>query len=100
ASLAYATTFVQLTKMKFQRTRHCLVGLCLDSEPRHKTIIAQNSHANAEIINRRDAILFIGLTAGLCFDLSLMHDARGTGLPPEEKTKLCDATCEKELENV
>jgi len=27
-------------------------------------------------------------------------DAKGAGLPPEQKPRLCDDACEKELENV
>ncbi|XP_057851791.1 peptidyl-prolyl cis-trans isomerase FKBP16-3, chloroplastic isoform X2 [Cryptomeria japonica] len=99
--LVYEMKFKRLRKTTLQKTRQYLVGLCLDSEPRYKKIIAQSCYAdaNAGIIDRRYAIRFIGLTAGHFFNLSLMHDARGAGLPPEEKAKLCDATCEKELEN-
>lgn len=47
---------------------------------------------------RRD---FLGLALGgvsTFFIHSL--DANGAGLPPEEKPKLCDDACERELENV
>ncbi|XP_058094211.1 peptidyl-prolyl cis-trans isomerase FKBP16-3, chloroplastic isoform X2 [Magnolia sinica] len=33
-------------------------------------------------------------------DVAIPFDAKGAGLPPEEKPKLCDNECEKELENV
>lgn len=49
------------------------------------------------VIKRRDII-------GLAFGLSILFEgpfeAKGAGLPPEEKPRLCDDTCEKELENV
>ncbi|XP_071722140.1 peptidyl-prolyl cis-trans isomerase FKBP16-3, chloroplastic-like [Rutidosis leptorrhynchoides] len=48
-------------------------------------------------INRRD---LIGLTLGVSSIVLDLLPANGAGLPPEEKPKLCDDSCEKELENV
>ena len=49
------------------------------------------------ITSRRSA-LGLGL---LVFTLGLTPtDAKGAGLPPEQKPRLCDDACEKELENV
>lgn len=48
------------------------------------------------LISRRNAIGLVFM--GSAFNLA--NDASGAGLPPEEKPKLCDAACEKELENV
>lgn len=49
------------------------------------------------VIKRRDVIgLFFGLSS-LFID---SFQAKGAGLPPEQKPRLCDDTCEKELENV
>ncbi|XP_047151222.1 peptidyl-prolyl cis-trans isomerase FKBP16-3, chloroplastic [Vigna umbellata] len=43
---------------------------------------------------------FLGLALGVSGLFIGSLDASGAGLPPEEKPKLCDETCEKELENV
>ncbi|KAF7805321.1 Peptidyl-prolyl cis-trans isomerase FKBP16-3, chloroplastic [Senna tora] len=48
-------------------------------------------------IIRRD---FVGLCLGVPSLLQDCFDAKAAGLPPEEKPRLCDDTCEKELENV
>lgn len=48
-------------------------------------------------ITRRD---FLGLSFGVPSLFLNSFDAKGAGLPPEEKPRLCDDTCEKELENV
>lgn len=47
--------------------------------------------------SRRD---FLGLALGVSSLFIHSFDANGAGLPPEEKPKLCDDACEKELENV
>jgi len=50
------------------------------------------------INSRRD---FLGLSLGVSTLFIHSFDAaNGAGLPPEEKPKLCDNDCEKELENV
>ncbi|KDP43917.1 hypothetical protein JCGZ_20927 [Jatropha curcas] len=48
-------------------------------------------------IKRRDVL---GLGFGVSSLLIDSCNAIGAGLPPEDKPKLCDDTCEKELENV
>ncbi|XAR71068.1 Peptidylprolyl isomerase [Bertholletia excelsa] len=48
-------------------------------------------------VNRRDVIGLVFGVSSLFFD---SVDTEGAGLPPEEKPRLCDSTCEKELENV
>lgn len=48
-------------------------------------------------MNRRDVL---GLTIVSSNLLLLSFSAEAAGLPPEEKPKLCDDACEKELENV
>ncbi|KAK9138755.1 hypothetical protein Sjap_009349 [Stephania japonica] len=48
-------------------------------------------------VTRRD---MIGFVFGISSFLVSSIDAEAAGLPPEEKPKLCDADCEKELENV
>ncbi|KAK7264370.1 hypothetical protein RJT34_31978 [Clitoria ternatea] len=47
--------------------------------------------------SRRD---FLGLALGVSGLFIHSLEANGAGLPLEEKPKLCDETCEKELENV
>lgn len=49
------------------------------------------------LIKRRNAIALVLGVSGLFID---SVDARGAGLPPEQKPRLCDDACEKELENV
>ncbi|CAN0922955.1 Peptidyl-prolyl cis-trans isomerase FKBP16-3, chloroplastic, partial [Linum grandiflorum] len=51
------------------------------------------------VATRRDVIGAIILGASSIV-IEPFDEARGAGLPPEDKPKLCDATCEKELENV
>ncbi|XWS13172.1 hypothetical protein CRYUN_Cryun36dG0014800 [Craigia yunnanensis] len=48
------------------------------------------------LVTRRDVM---GLLFGVPSILLNSPDANGAGLPPEEKPKLCDDACEKELEN-
>lgn len=48
-------------------------------------------------MNRRDVL---GLAIVASNTLLFSFSAEAAGLPPEEKPKLCDDTCEKELENV
>ncbi|KAL6191483.1 hypothetical protein ACLB2K_037873 [Fragaria x ananassa] len=50
------------------------------------------------LIQRRDAIAFLfGFSSCLVLD---SFQAQGAGLPPEEKPRLCDNSCEQQLENV
>ncbi|TQD71861.1 hypothetical protein C1H46_042593 [Malus baccata] len=49
------------------------------------------------VIKRRD---MIGLLFGVSSAVTGAFEAEGAGLPPEEKPRLCDNSCEKELENV
>lgn len=50
-------------------------------------------------VTRRD-VMAMGLLFGVPSILLNSPNANGAGLPPEEKPKLCDDACEKELENV
>ncbi|XP_020961313.1 peptidyl-prolyl cis-trans isomerase FKBP16-3, chloroplastic-like [Arachis ipaensis] len=47
--------------------------------------------------SRRD---FLGLALGVSSLFVGSLEGKGAGLPPEDKPKLCDEACEKELENV
>lgn len=49
------------------------------------------------LLSRRNVISLI--FGSLAFDFGSSH-VIGAGLPPEEKPKICDDACEKELENV
>ncbi|CDY30419.1 hypothetical protein BRARA_D02645 [Brassica rapa] len=48
--------------------------------------------------SRRDAMLLVLGVSGL--SMSYLPAAYAAGLPPEDKPRLCEAECEKELENV
>ncbi|XP_016440193.2 peptidyl-prolyl cis-trans isomerase FKBP16-3, chloroplastic [Nicotiana tabacum] len=52
------------------------------------------------LIKRRDLLIEMGFCGVSSFLVGSSSNAEAAGLPPEEKPKLCDATCEKELENV
>lgn len=65
---------------------------CSKSEPK----VSQQG-GRWRLVNRRDVL---GLTIVASNMLLLPFSAEAAGLPPEEKPKLCDDTCEKELENV
>lgn len=49
------------------------------------------------LVSRRH---LIGLVLGVSTLILDSFDAKGAGLPPEDKPRLCDDACEKELENV
>ncbi|BFG15854.1 hypothetical protein CerSpe_021280 [Prunus speciosa] len=49
------------------------------------------------LTKRRD---MIGLLLGVSSLVIDSFEAEGAGLPPEEKPRLCDGSCEKELENI
>uniref|UniRef100_A0A0F7H0P6 peptidylprolyl isomerase n=1 Tax=Erodium gruinum TaxID=337380 RepID=A0A0F7H0P6_9ROSI len=52
---------------------------------------------NSDLMKRRDVMGLVFVASTLFVD---SYGAKGAGLPPEEKPRLCDASCEKELENV
>lgn len=56
--------------------------------------------ANPVKINRKVATAALGLSLLSSSHNINMNEAIGAGLPPEDKPRLCDADCEKELENV
>uniref|UniRef100_A0A0F7GZ75 peptidylprolyl isomerase n=1 Tax=Erodium trifolium TaxID=337410 RepID=A0A0F7GZ75_9ROSI len=59
--------------------------------------ITKGPSNNSDLMKRRD-VMGLGFVASTLFVDS--YGANGAGLPPEEKPRLCDASCEKELENV
>lgn len=65
---------------------------CSKSEP---TVLQHGGRW--QLMNRRDVL---GLAIVASNTLLFSFSAEAAGLPPEEKPKLCDDTCEKELENV
>lgn len=57
------------------------------------------------LVNRRDVVnVNVNVMGLLIIGLPTIFinssDANAAGLPPEDKPKLCDDACEKELENV
>lgn len=69
----------------------------LASEARLRVSSIIESQDECGVINRRK-LMNVGVT--LLGFLSGTALAGAAGLPPEEKPKLCDDACEKELENV
>lgn len=74
---------------------------CSNLELRSRGSRAREKKVDTSLIKRRDCV--IGLVLGvstICNKGSFDNVANGAGLPPEDKPKLCDETCVKELENV
>ncbi|KAG5226349.1 peptidyl-prolyl cis-trans isomerase [Salix suchowensis] len=74
---------------------------CSTLELRSRGSRAREKKVDTSLIKRRDCV--IGLVLGvstICNKDSFDNVANGAGLPPEDKPKLCDETCVKELENV
>ncbi|XP_011043601.1 PREDICTED: peptidyl-prolyl cis-trans isomerase FKBP16-3, chloroplastic-like [Populus euphratica] len=74
---------------------------CSNLEPRSRGSRAREKKVDASLIKRRDCVirLVFGVST-LCNIGSFDNVAKGAGLPPEDKPRLCDETCEKELKNV
>ncbi|XP_020248677.1 peptidyl-prolyl cis-trans isomerase FKBP16-3, chloroplastic [Asparagus officinalis] len=70
---------------------------CSSSEHRTKASKTGQYRDTCTLTSRRNAVGF-GLVVST-IGLNPLR-AKGAGLPPEEKPRLCDAACEKELENV
>ena len=54
---------------------------------------------------RREVMFGVGVMSSVlfvetCANANANANANAAGLPPEDKPKLCDDACEKELENV
>ncbi|KAA8527264.1 hypothetical protein F0562_034639 [Nyssa sinensis] len=74
-----------------------LIVRCSSSELSGKALQTNKYGDELALVRRRDVI---GLALGVSSLLTQSFDAEGAGLPPEEKPRLCDDACEKELENV
>lgn len=74
-----------------------LVLRCSVLEHGIKELGANKCKEDPTFFNRRCAIGLLFAMSGLG---AVHFDAKGAGLPPEQKPKLCDDACEKELENV
>ncbi|KAJ0972280.1 hypothetical protein J5N97_020239 [Dioscorea zingiberensis] len=75
----------------------CFEGHYSEVKPGCKAFRREKCAEDISLLSRRNVIsLVLGASA---FDLA-NYCANGAGLPPEEKPKLCDEACEKELENV
>lgn len=72
-------------------------GQCSNSQLTIKATTTRGYKDEFNLINRRDMMGFIFGVSSLVLD---SFQAEGAGLPPEEKPRLCDDSCEKELENV
>ncbi|KAK9288548.1 hypothetical protein L1049_017007 [Liquidambar formosana] len=74
-----------------------LIVRCSDSEVRVKTSRIRDYGDELALITRRN---MIGLVFGVSSLFLDSFEAKGAGLPPEQKPRLCDDNCETELENV
>ncbi|KAJ4844439.1 hypothetical protein Tsubulata_041896 [Turnera subulata] len=75
-----------------------LVNVRCSSQVDQRAGTTSSATRTTNLIKRREVIsLVFGVSS-----LSLLDSfqAKAAGLPPEEKPRLCDETCEKELENV
>ncbi|KAL3835090.1 hypothetical protein ACJIZ3_009826 [Penstemon smallii] len=81
-----------ISKQRVCRIR--IEGVGLQSSASEPRLQALKQWDECAFIKRRN---FIHLGFGL---LSLVSSSAFAGLPPEDKPKLCDDACEKELENV
>ncbi|XP_028062360.1 peptidyl-prolyl cis-trans isomerase FKBP16-3, chloroplastic [Camellia sinensis] len=70
---------------------------CTYSEFRARASMTMENGDELTLVKRRNVI---GLVLGASILLINSFNADGAGLPPEEKPRLCDDACEKELENV
>lgn len=70
---------------------------CSNLKPRVRDSRTRINGDDRNSISRRDLIELVLGVSSLFLD---SYEAKGAGLPPEEKRRLCDAACEKELENV
>ncbi|XLU45261.1 hypothetical protein S245_040075, partial [Arachis hypogaea] len=75
----------------------CLVPQYQRSVVKAKASDTTECAAMVNSSSRRD---FLGLTLGVSSLFVGSLEGKGAGLPPEDKPKLCDEACEKELENV
>lgn len=71
--------------------------MCPCSLNRENNVTAITYKEDDFSIKRRS---MVGLLCGISALNLLPFNANGAGLPPEDKPKLCDEACEKELENV
>ncbi|CAN8286629.1 unnamed protein product [Cochlearia groenlandica] len=72
----------------------CISTKVIASETRHKTYETNN------LCSRREAMLLLLGASSLSMNSLVASSAYAAGLPPEDKPRLCEAECEKELENV
>ncbi|KAL9377487.1 hypothetical protein Peur_028822 [Populus x canadensis] len=64
-------------------------------------IRAREKKVDTSLMKRRDHVIGLVLGVSSLCNLGLFDDiAKAAGLPPEDKPRLCDENCEKELENV
>ena len=64
-------------------------------------IRAREKKMDTSLMKRRDHVTGLVLGVSSLCNIGLFDDiAKAAGLPPEDKPRLCDENCEKELENV
>ncbi|QHO09341.1 Peptidyl-prolyl cis-trans isomerase FKBP16-3 [Arachis hypogaea] len=74
---------------------------CLVLQYRRSVVKAKASDTTecAAMVNTNSRRDFLGLALGISSLFVGSLEAKGAGLPPEDKPKLCEEACEKELEN-
>lgn len=82
--------------ISFDKIRGLFVR-CSSLRPGVRTSMTSVRGDEMNLVSRRH---LIGLVLGVSTLILDSFDAKGAGLPPEEKPRLCDDACEKELENV
>ncbi|CAN6448798.1 unnamed protein product [Victoria cruziana] len=88
----------QITSYHCMSDRHTSNPLKVQCKARdNETVGRVKCGKQLTLVSRRDAFGIFLLLSSLG---NRTLDAVGAGLPPEEKPKLCDDACEKELENV
>ncbi|RYR08304.1 hypothetical protein Ahy_B05g075920 [Arachis hypogaea] len=75
---------------------------CLVLQYRRSVVKAKASDTTecAAMVNTNSRKDFLGLALGISSLFVGSLEAKGAGLPPKDRPKLCDEACEKELENV
>lgn len=99
-SIGLGSAFAKSLYTDHQISRGKIRGVsvqCLSSRIGVKASKTYEYEDNSSFVKRRDAI---GLVIGVSSLFINSFGANAAGLPPEEKPKICDDACEKELENV
>ncbi|KAF6138061.1 hypothetical protein GIB67_042966 [Kingdonia uniflora] len=90
-------TYVNYQFLVKQRVHNSVVRCSSQEHITRSTVCNRNMVDEVDIDKRRNVL---GLVFGISSFVATSFNAKGGGLTPEEKPRLCDAACEKNLENV